>query len=147
MQIESPYFFIFNGNNNVWFIYHYFRDILTWNVYDSLSLTNRIKKVKCKCDNRKVTCNFLCLHYYNVCPVCHRFARYSLWTSQCTRFESLTLKMRSRTLTIWMKINVRIYFFDLHKWAKIGASRPSRLFPVTFRDGCTYIHMYTCLIA
>ena len=32
---------------------------------------------------------------------------------------------------------------DMHMCAKIGASRPSRLFPEKFRDGRTYAYTYT----
>ena len=56
-----------------------------------------------------------------------------VWNSQCTRFKSLTLKMRS--------LDVDDLLVNMHMFAKIGASRPIHLFLVTFHDGCTYVHM------
>ena len=54
-------------------------------------------------------------------------------------FESLTLKMRSRSLTILMKISVQTYLVDMPMFVKTDMSRPNHSFSVTFRD----VHTYT----
>ena len=67
-----------------------------------------------------------------------------VWTSQCNHRP---WKLKSRTLTIWMKIGRRRYLVNMHMYEKKGASRCSRLFTVhtvncTFCDGRTHVQMY-----
>ena len=64
-------------------------------------------------------------------------------TSQRNRFESLTLKTKVKYLLISPKTGTRTYTDDVHMCAKIGASRFSRLFPVTLSDFQTYINTHT----
>ena len=63
----------------------------------------------------------------NVCPICHRLRDNYVWTSQCTQFESFTFKMRSRTLTIWMKIGKRTFRQSL--WTCIRLEKLTLLGP------------------
>ena len=97
-------------------------------------------EVEGKYANRKVTCDFLCVSNSNVCPICHRLRDNQVW--KYSRFESLTLKMKSRSLTIWMKTGWRTYPANVQAFAKTGISRYSHLFAVhnrIFDDGRTYI--------
>ena len=104
-------------------------EIFTVELYVTLIL--KYDMIKCKYANRKATCNFLCVGNFPSVIVCE--------TSQCTRFETLTFKFRSRTLTIWIKISERNYFFNEHMYAKSGVLGPAvySLYIISWR---TYEH-------
>ena len=54
-------------------------------------------------------------------------------------------KNMSRTLRIWIKIGDRTYFVDVHMYAKMNASRSSRLFAVHFlMDIRTCVRTFLC---
>ena len=63
-------------------------------MYMTLTLKLEFSKVKCKFTDRKATCHFLCVGNSYVWSNCHRLRDNHVWTSQCTRFDSLTLKMK-----------------------------------------------------
>ena len=90
--------FLFVGNNNVCLVCLRFSNIDSRNVYDiDLDWPLDWTKVKCKYASRENTCDFLCCNS-NVCLICCRLRDNHLWTSICSRFESLTLKIKFKDI-------------------------------------------------
>ena len=64
----------------------------------------------------------------NICSICHHLRDIQIWTSQCTQFESLTLKMRSRTFDDFdQNYRTNLHFLTCMR-AVIGASSYGRIY-------------------
>ena len=87
----------------------------------SLTQIFRMGQGRCKYANRKATWNFLFVGNSYVWPICYRLRDNQVWTYECNRFEYMTLKWKSRTLTIRMKIVRRTYLVNLHTCARQSA--------------------------
>ena len=132
--------FLFVGNSNVCPVT--ICEILIVEMCTTLTLTFRMERSNIN-RSRKVTCDFLCVGNCNACPICHRLRDNHIWTSKCTRFESLTLKMKVKVVDNFDE-NWLVYVHCQHAYVckKNSTSRSSHLFAVHNHTFCyrTYIH-------
>ena len=86
------------------------------NVHDTdLDWSLELTKIKCKYASRKNTCDFLCCNS-NVCLICCRLPYNHLWTSKCTRFESLTLKIKVKDIDYLNENRLLIVSCQYHEY-------------------------------
>ena len=95
------------------------------------------EKIKCKHANGKTVWTLylvaivMCHMWFPMCWECnysligHRLRDNHVWTTQCTRLESIILKISSRTLMIWMKIDWRACIINMHTFGKMALLRPA----------------------
>ena len=65
-----------------------------------------------------------------MCHIYHRLQGNHVRMSQCTRFESLTLKMKIKYIENLTNIGRRTYLVNVNMCAQIGIYRSNRLFAV-----------------